>query len=316
MPIGTTNIKLSDIQTEYGGSNPISLSEYYRGGSFVLAHPNNTGIPASGAISVSEFFNQRKEWVVAVTIAADVSDFNLRNFLNSTYGDFSSVPTIATVTINSGINVYSTTTATPAFATGSFASGSSITIVNNGNIIGKGGNGGNGGNGSAANAGDAGSSGGNALNLSFNVTINNGSGNIFGGGGGGGGGGTHFYDVGNYAGGGGGGGGQGAPSSTGGTAGNSTTTAATNGGSGGASAGTGGAGGTFQVFSGEELLDSGAGGGGGNGGTYGAAGSAGANSASSNGGAGGAAGKAINLNGNVVTFTAGNNATQVKGAQS
>lgn len=34
------SISLSQIQTEYGGSNPISLNEYYNGGSLVL--PNNS----------------------------------------------------------------------------------------------------------------------------------------------------------------------------------------------------------------------------------------------------------------------------------
>jgi hypothetical protein len=40
-------ISLANIQTEFGGSNPISLSEYYGAAS---------GIPASGAISVSSFY--------------------------------------------------------------------------------------------------------------------------------------------------------------------------------------------------------------------------------------------------------------------
>lgn len=40
-------ISLANIQTEFGGSNPISLSEYYGAAS---------GIPASGAISISQFY--------------------------------------------------------------------------------------------------------------------------------------------------------------------------------------------------------------------------------------------------------------------
>ena len=61
-------IKLSNLQTEFGGSHPISLSEYYKGGSLV---PNNlsysnygTGIsgghvpnvPTSGSISLGSDF--------------------------------------------------------------------------------------------------------------------------------------------------------------------------------------------------------------------------------------------------------------------
>lgn len=40
-------ISLNDIQTEFGGSNPISISEYYGAAS---------GIPASGTISLSDFY--------------------------------------------------------------------------------------------------------------------------------------------------------------------------------------------------------------------------------------------------------------------
>lgn len=56
MPIPTTNVSLSDIQTEFGGTNPISLSEYYEGGSIIgggVFDPNS--IPGSGAISLGNF---------------------------------------------------------------------------------------------------------------------------------------------------------------------------------------------------------------------------------------------------------------------
>ena len=61
-------IKFSDLQTVFGGSNPISLSEYYKGGSLVptgLSYSNySTGIsggfpasaPTSGSISVANDF--------------------------------------------------------------------------------------------------------------------------------------------------------------------------------------------------------------------------------------------------------------------
>ena len=49
-------LSLSSIQGEFGGSNPISLSEYYRGGPLVSAIPNTSPIPSSGTISVSNFY--------------------------------------------------------------------------------------------------------------------------------------------------------------------------------------------------------------------------------------------------------------------
>ena len=46
---GSGQISLADIQTEFGGSNPISLNEYYLNGLYVTS--NNTGVPTSGVIS-------------------------------------------------------------------------------------------------------------------------------------------------------------------------------------------------------------------------------------------------------------------------
>jgi len=57
MAVPSTNVGLTDIQTEFGGSNPISLSEYYSGGPFVSpATPAPNGpIPSSGQISIGQF---------------------------------------------------------------------------------------------------------------------------------------------------------------------------------------------------------------------------------------------------------------------
>lgn len=65
MPLQTSGaISMSDIASELGGSQPHSISEYYRGagltqsgfsfkGGFV---PLNTGVPTSGTISFSDFY--------------------------------------------------------------------------------------------------------------------------------------------------------------------------------------------------------------------------------------------------------------------
>jgi len=132
-----------------------------------------------------------------------------------------------TFIINAGVTVSSNSTATPALQTGSFPAGSTLTIVNNGDIRGMGGAGGD--------ASSNGSAGGNALSIALSVTIDNGSGNIWGGGGGGGGGGgsTYFCDA--SGGGGGGGGASGSTNSSGGNGG---------GGSGNGSGGSPGSAGT------------------------------------------------------------------------
>ena len=51
-------ISLTDVQTEFGGSNPISLSEYYAGGAYVAAGTTGTygAVPSSGAISLRNFY--------------------------------------------------------------------------------------------------------------------------------------------------------------------------------------------------------------------------------------------------------------------
>ena len=49
-------LSLGNIQTEFGGSNPIALSEYYRGGGLVPNITANNSIPTSGTIEVSDFY--------------------------------------------------------------------------------------------------------------------------------------------------------------------------------------------------------------------------------------------------------------------
>ena len=69
MAVPSTNVTLTSIQTEFGGSNPIQLSEYYSGGSNVPATspaPNGP-IPSSGQISVGQF----RAAVKQVSVSAD-----------------------------------------------------------------------------------------------------------------------------------------------------------------------------------------------------------------------------------------------------
>ena len=47
-------ITIAQIATEFGGDAPHSLSEYYRGGSYTTS--NNTSVPTSGAIAMSDFY--------------------------------------------------------------------------------------------------------------------------------------------------------------------------------------------------------------------------------------------------------------------
>jgi len=51
-------LTLANIQTEFGGSNPISLNEYYAGGAYVPAGTTGTygAVPSSGTISIQNFY--------------------------------------------------------------------------------------------------------------------------------------------------------------------------------------------------------------------------------------------------------------------
>jgi len=51
-------LTLAAIQTEFGGTNPISLNEYYAGGANVPSGTTGTygAVPTSGAISIRDFY--------------------------------------------------------------------------------------------------------------------------------------------------------------------------------------------------------------------------------------------------------------------
>jgi len=275
-------LSLSQIQTEFGGSNPISMSEYYRGGPFVTT--NNTNVPTSGTIAISNFYNAVKQF--AFTISSNyTTPQNLRS-LALAAGWNGADPVLAT---NTAI-ISSNTTGTAALTiSGSFPAG--VIFVNNGTIVGMGGAGGIGGP-SFGNGG----AGGTALSVSTAVSVNNGSGTIAGGGGGGGGG-SAGGSGGILGGGGGGGGGR-----TG-----LTNSAA---GAGGVTTVTGGAGtaGTFSAAgSGGSPARSqgGAGGAGGNWGSAGSNGVIGTDPVWQSSGAGGAAGNAITGNSNITWLAFG-----------
>ena len=53
-------LSLGDIQTEFGGSNPIGMSEYYGDGDYVpdgTEDGDGNAIPESGALDISDFYD-------------------------------------------------------------------------------------------------------------------------------------------------------------------------------------------------------------------------------------------------------------------
>jgi hypothetical protein len=250
---------------------------------------------ASGAITMpTNFWGKSNAYVFNATISADTLNYNLRSAAIAAGWNQTTVLQ-ATVTINSGIYVGSSTTGGVAFTwTGSYPSGSTLSIVNNGTIEGAGGNGGAGYSSGGYGPGSPGSAGGPALQGNYAISITNN--NVVGGGGGGGGAGnTYSQSKTIRGGGGGGGGGAGFALSSGGAAGADGDRSGGVGSAGTKTAGGAGAGGY-----------SGYGGTGGNGGGRGAAGSAGYQTGTSGTGAAGGAGGNCTVSGTnaYITWTA------------
>ena len=227
-PNTSVTLLMSQIQAEFGGTNPALLSEYYAGGTYstgggrVPAGATGTygAIASSGTISIQQFYGSSH--IVAtpltITIVANVQNFNMINnrfasqhggavVLSGTY----IAGTLTKVVVNAGVVVGASSNGVYAFDTGSgWGASDTLQLVNNGYIVGAGGNG----NGGA---------GGPAMLAQRAITVYNY--NIIGGGGGGGGIGAYVYGQTNYgkgyiktvySGGGGGAGGAGANAGGGG----------------------------------------------------------------------------------------------------
>lgn len=269
-------LSLLQIATEFGGSAPHSLNEYY------AAAP---GVPTSGPISISHFYGKSKGFVFTRTISADTSNYNLRAQAVAAGWD-QALPLLADITVASGVVVSANATSAYAFDTGSsFPAGSSLKLTNNGYIIGMGGQGANGYiNGSTRQDGYP---GGPALFARAALTVTNNG--VIGGGGGGGGGGANNEAYG-Y---GGGGGRSGRTASVGGYSGGLYPADPGTFDSGGRGR-NGGLGGTTGAGGGAASNGPGGGGGGG----WGASGGRGATNPGY-GGYGGAGGAAVNGNANI-----------------
>jgi hypothetical protein len=204
-------LKVSDIASEFNDTAPYQMSEYYRGAGKVPDSAGNASVPASGQIGIGNFYNAANRAAVALNITSDTQNYDIYTQASANPSYVAGTSDI-TVTVSPGVAVGSTSTGTYAMSVpNSFNPGDSVTIVNNGTVIGRGGNGGNGGNkyffpGNpyGVQPGFAGSSGGNAVYVNFPTTITN-NGTIAGGGGGGGGG-ASTQTTSNFGGGGGGGG--------------------------------------------------------------------------------------------------------------
>lgn len=88
MPLPSSGeISLGDIQTEFGGTNPITTIEYYRGSGLVPNQSPNLNIPISGVIKLSDFYS--------TSVTESSTSISLGYHINSNSlacSDFSSSP--------------------------------------------------------------------------------------------------------------------------------------------------------------------------------------------------------------------------------
>lgn len=66
-------ISLTDIQNEFGGTTPIPLSEYYKGGAYVAVTDFAPNVPYSGQISLSDFYGAAKTTLFTYTYTSDTA---------------------------------------------------------------------------------------------------------------------------------------------------------------------------------------------------------------------------------------------------
>ncbi len=71
-PASPNSISLNDVQLEFGGANPIYISEYYAGGTNVPA--GIAGIPTTGEIGLADFRNKTKVNVTVTPSSSNVSE--------------------------------------------------------------------------------------------------------------------------------------------------------------------------------------------------------------------------------------------------
>ena len=78
-------LSLSDIQTEFGGAQPISMSEYYKGGPYVNEYSLAPHVPESGPIAISDFYGASHYVPTLQTVTlADGQSFTVPTTIQST----------------------------------------------------------------------------------------------------------------------------------------------------------------------------------------------------------------------------------------
>ena len=194
IPSSGQSLSFSALRTEFvGGSSAISLGDLYRGGSNILKKAGDNqatnlaaNVATSGAIDVSDYYDQAKGFTFTYTTAFLSGSSGTDQNASTLFGDDYDVNYPKNIVIPSPITLGSNNTAEYGLEVDAGGAGT-ITITNNGTILGAGGAGGSAGSANSGAGGDGGA-GGDAMKFAVDTTLVN-NGVIRGGGGGGAGGG-------------------------------------------------------------------------------------------------------------------------------
>lgn len=115
------SISLSEIQSAHGGSNPISLSEYYSA---------DTGVPTSGAIDVSDFYGTAAIEIDALSLYLDPGNTSSYSGSGTTWTDISDTGNDGTLSSSNVTHSSSTNGGIFTIAAGGYISfGTSLTNI-------------------------------------------------------------------------------------------------------------------------------------------------------------------------------------------
>jgi len=177
-------ININDIKNGFPNINANDLNSY-RGKGWLIPATSTTGTFSTGTISYNCFYGKVYN-TLTYNVVSNTYNLNVKSLIG---GNYITGKTGATIIINSGVYIGSTSAGNPSLVINGFSTGDIITIINNGYIYGAGGNGAGGGG--YGSSGTPGNPGGNAICVAapagIATIVNNGT--IAGGGGGGAGGG-------------------------------------------------------------------------------------------------------------------------------
>lgn len=130
-------ITIDQIRTEFGGSTPVSISQYYRGGGLVPDVTVNNSVPISGTISFSNFWGASNvNYVPAAVNWANISSSTADGSGNNTGSNAAQTITGVIPSITISISTTNWLCATPGGSSGSKTSSASMSVLKNGTTVG------------------------------------------------------------------------------------------------------------------------------------------------------------------------------------